>query len=129
MCSMQKFYPVVGITQISTANPNLDGTGTMSLVVQGIADGTTLRTITIKATGDTSQGMVRFFIDRNMTKTLYAEVSVSAVTQGVVPAFVEVIPGLLLEAGDSLYASTQNAENFVITAEGVSWVNCECTNV
>lgn len=112
------------VIQISTANTNRDGTGTLGTTTTGTTDGVVIEKITIKATGTTTAGMVRFFVstDTGTNKRLIDEIYVSAITpSGTVPAFVAEVPslvGLVLKSTDSiLYASTNNAETFNIIVE------------
>ncbi|MFN8331326.1 MAG: hypothetical protein U0T81_08930 [Saprospiraceae bacterium] len=51
-----------GFVTISTANSNLDGTGTTTLLLTAGNDGTLIKSLIIKAQTSTSQGMIRFFI-------------------------------------------------------------------
>jgi hypothetical protein len=123
--------------QISSANTNRDGTGSLGTVCSGPATtsgagvGKRLRRITITATGTTTAGMVRFFIsnDNGTTKRLIYEQVVSAITVGASTAGFTATPqyfeGMVLGGrsdGTSatnviLYASTHNAETFNIVAE------------
>jgi hypothetical protein len=112
------------VVQISTANTNRDGTGTLGTVTTGTTDGVVIEKITIKATGTTTAGIIRFFVsvDTGSTKLLIDEIYVSAITpSGTVPAFVAEVPslvGLVLKNTSSiLYASTHNAATFNIIAE------------
>jgi hypothetical protein len=112
------------VVQISTANTNRDGTGTLGTISTGTTDGVVIEKITIKATGTTTAGIVRFFVSVNTgsTKLLIDEIYVSAITpSGTVPAFVaeaSSLVGLVLKNTSSiLYASTNNAETFNIVVE------------
>jgi hypothetical protein len=118
---------VIGIAQISVANTALDGTGTLATVITGAADGTRISRITIKATGNTTAGIVRLFIADNATPAnirLWREVSVTAITvSGTVTGFRAEInlpaeSALVLPSGWSLRAGTHNAETFNVFAEG-----------
>jgi hypothetical protein len=111
-----------GYAVISTANSNLDGTGTLATVITGASNGTCVRTVTIKAIGTTTKGMVRLFIeDSTPTNTdLVAEIEIPAVVpSGTRESFSTVLEtDFYLKSGYKLRASTQNAESFIITAEG-----------
>lgn len=110
--------------QISTANTNRDGTGTMGTVYTAGIAGSRIDSIVIQATGTTTSGMIRFFIsiDAGTTKRLIGEVPVLANTasatvlvwQAVLTsqnsAFMQ--NGLVLQANSILYAATNNAEAF-----------------
>lgn len=70
--------------------------------------------------------MVRIFINA----TLFQEVYIPAVTAtAVINSFQITLDqsDLILDPGDVLSASTQNSESFNIYANGVDWVNCECS--
>lgn len=112
------------VVQVATANTNRDGTGTLATVTTGTTDGVVIEKVTIKATGTTTAGIIRFFVsvDTGTNKRLLTEIYVSAITpSGTVPAFVSEVPalvGLVLKNTSSiLYASTHNAETFNIVAE------------
>lgn len=114
-----------GMVTISTANSNLDGTGTLGTVLTGSDNGTRIDRIYIKAIGDVTQGMVRLFLDTGSGIRLIREIPISTVDQrGVTQAFSFIVrypTGLNLPSGWILKASTQNAESFNIIAEGTSW--------
>ena len=117
--------PAIGIVAISTANTTSDGTGTIGTVLTGGTDGTRITRITITATVTTTAGMVRLFINDGAANIyLWREVVVVAITKSAtVAGFVYIIEflddrALILPAGYSLEASTHNAENFNVVAEG-----------
>lgn len=114
-----------GIAVISTANTNRDGSGTMGTVLTADATvGSRVVLVRVKATAATTAGMVRLYVHDGSNARLVHEIAVSAITpSGTVASFAaEWVPtgadGLLLPAGYSLRASTHNAEEFVISAEG-----------
>ncbi len=114
-----------GIALLNTANPNLDGSGTLALVLKNTVD-ILLKNITIKAIGNTTRGMVRLFIANASTggaNLLIDEIEIPAVIQSsTTPAF-EISYDLnyyLTSAGTGLLkASTQNAESFIVTAQAL----------
>lgn len=111
--------PDIGQVTISTANANRDGTGTIGTVYTAGADGAYIETVVVKATGNTTAGIVRLYIyDGVSVYTLIYEMAVDAITPSgtVLSYFREYYIGKRLEAGYSLRASTVNAESFVITA-------------
>jgi hypothetical protein len=119
--------PKVGIGQLSTANTNRDGTGTLATVFTAGANGSRIERIVIQATGTTTAGMVRLFLHDGTNARLYEEVPVSAVTpSGTTAAFFETLEAfgtprlmpLVLPTGWSLRASTHNAESFNVIAVG-----------
>lgn len=126
-CSLQQYTSNVGSVKISTANPNRDGTGTLGSVITGASNGTFIKTITIAAEASTTQGMVRLFID-NGTKFLFKEIAIPASTPtSTVPSFKVILSGrFYLASGVELKASTENAEVFAITADGLDMTNCGC---
>jgi hypothetical protein len=120
-----------GVT-ISTANTNRDGTtgtyGTaytfISATNKGI--GGRIDAITIKATGTTTAGMVRMFVNNRLIR----EFAVSAITPSATVKSYEIpttegadangrLPlGLVCMPGDILKFSTHNAESFEVRVEG-----------
>ena len=117
-----KYTANEGMVVISTANTNLNGTGTIGTVfTSGVANGTLIKTITIKATGNTTRGMVRLFLsDSGPTFTdCIAEIPIPETTiSSVDKAF-----SIMLEVDFMLLnqwvlgVSTEKAESFVVIAE------------
>lgn len=111
---------------ISTANTNLDGTGTLGTVVTAGSSGTRVDGVIVKATETTTGGMVRIFHNDGSNTRLIHEIPVAATTaSGTVAAFQAVVRGtglgtdvfpFYLESGHSLSASTHNAEEFTVAA-------------
>lgn len=110
--------PKIGIAQVSEANANRDGTGTVITVITGATYGTRLNRIEIQATGITTAGMLRLFISNGTNTRLWKETVVSAITpSAAVAAFsASIVPSepLILPSGYSLIASTEKAETFNI---------------
>jgi hypothetical protein len=114
--------------QIATANTARDGTGTLGTVYTAGTSGSRIDSMSLQATGTTTAGMIRFFvsIDSGTTKRLIGEVPVTAITAAATtPVWQAVITsqnasfmqnGLVLQANAILYASTNNAETFNVTA-------------
>lgn len=106
---------------ISTANSNLDGTGTITDLVAGAAYGTLVKRIFIKAQGTTTQGMVRIFHYDSSTTRLMMEVEIPAITQSAQDqTLIKIIDEVFYLKCSSTYklrVSTEKAETFVITAE------------
>lgn len=119
--------PRVGIAQISTANSNRDGTGTIGTVLTAGTNGSRIDAINIKATSTTTAGMIRLFLHDGTNARLLTEVPVFAITPSTaLPSWeiqlntntmTQVLP-LVLPTGYSLRASTQNAETFNVIAIG-----------
>lgn len=111
--------------QLSAANTNRDGTGTIVDFMTAIAagmPGIRVTAIRIVATGTTTAGVIRIFIHDGTGYRLYKEIMVTAVTPStsqevfnsdyVPPAPIE------LAAGEKLGVSTHNAETFQAFAHG-----------
>lgn len=121
--------PKVGAAVISTANTNRDGTGTIGTVFTAGSSGSRIDGIVIQATGTTTAGMVRLFVDDGTSARMYDEVPIVPVTpSGTAPAFSVALGNnaplstgrypLMLPNGWSLRAATQNAESFNVIALG-----------
>jgi hypothetical protein len=129
-CNYKQVIAVTGLALVATANPNLDGSGTISTAFTAPAssssNGSLVKTITIKAQGSTSiNGMIRLFIsdDGGTTWYLMREVQVPQTTQSAYePSYKQVIDmNYHLNTDYLLGVSTQNGESFGITVEGESW--------
>jgi hypothetical protein len=112
----------IGSVDISTANTNRDGTGTVGTVWTAGAGGGQIELIRVIAKGTTTAGMIRLFLHDGAAYHFYDELVVAAVTpSGTVAAFEgEIVPSkpLVLPSGWSLRASTHNAEAFSVVATG-----------
>ena len=109
--------------QISTANTNRNGTGTIATVFTGATNGSRIDDISIVATGTTTAGVVRLFISDGSNVRLWQEILVTAITPSTtvqVWSYTLLNQALLLENGWSLQASTNNAETFnvIVTRAG-----------
>lgn len=117
--------PRTGVVQISTANTNLDGTGTLGTLFQAGPNGARLDCINIKATITTTAGMIRLFLTKGGSTRLWKEVPVSAITpSGTVAAFEAVVEAsnhkdmpMILEADTIVKVGTHNAETFNVIAQ------------
>lgn len=117
-----KYTSNTGMGLISTANSNLDGTGTIVTIIIGASNGTYIETISVKALGNTTKGMVRLFLTDGSTFTdLVAEINVPAKIQSSVDqSFSSTIRvDFMLKSGWSIAASTEKGESFAIVAEGL----------
>lgn len=114
-----------GLATISTANSNLDGTGSVTTVITGASNGTLIKSVIIKAVTSTSKGMIRFFIDdgSGINTGLLFEVPVPAVAiSGVTMAFeTKVNMNFTLNQGYTFKVSTENADTFNIICEALDW--------
>lgn len=110
--------PRAAVAQVSAANTNRDGTGTLVSVITGAATGTRVDDLVIQATGTTTAGMIRLFLslDGGTTNRLIREIPVAAITpSATVQAFNTQLFDLALllpNASALLRASTHNAETF-----------------
>lgn len=105
-------------TSVSTANTNRNGTGTIATVFTAGSSGSRIDDIFIVATGTTTAGVVRLFINDGTTSWLWQEILVPAITPSTT---VQVFSASLLNqalilatSSWSLRASTNNAETFNI---------------
>jgi hypothetical protein len=114
-----KYTANTGMAQISVANSNLNGTGTLYSIISGASNGTLIKTITIKATASDSIGMIRLYINTNIID----EIEIPSVTQSAIEKTFSIAfdVNYNLQNGDVLMASTQNANTFNIIAEGLDW--------
>ena len=123
--------PTIDISQISSANTNRDGTGTLVTISSGPSTaaangvGKRINRVVIQATGTTTANVVRFYIsvDNGTTNRLICEKLISAITPSTsIAAFrseVTELVGLMLVGGGNclLRASTNNAETYNIIVE------------
>ena len=119
--------PKCSIGQVSVANTNRDGTGTIVTVFSAGASGSRIDAIDLKAVGTTTAGMIRLFIHDGANARLLTEVPVMAITpSGTLPSWesqlntntmTQVLP-IVLPTGYSLRASTEKAETFNVIAIG-----------
>lgn len=114
--------PKNGFIQVTAANSNRDGTGTLATVYTAAASaaGSRIDRIVVHAVGTTTAGMVRLFLANSGASAirLIREIPVVAITPSATqPAFsVEIVfdNGLIMENAATLRASTHNAETFNI---------------
>lgn len=109
---------------ISTANTNLDGTGTITEFFQASGTyGSVISSVRIQSAGAVTQGMVRIFIKNGVAGTwkLLKEVQIGQVPNNdpPYPVFgITLQTNLSLKNDYRLGASTQNAEHFIVTGFG-----------
>jgi hypothetical protein len=117
--------PRLAQVQISTANTGRDGTGTLGTLIAGVATGTKIEEIRIVATGTTTAGMVRMFLDDGANIRLLDEFAVYAATpSGTVGAFqiARRYDNLILPStAHVLKFGTHNAETFNVFAHGADF--------
>jgi len=123
--------PILEYSQLTTANTNRDGTGTLVTVSTGPSAsaaagvGQRINRVIVQATGGTSAGVIRFYIslDNGTTNRMILERLVGAVSPSTtVLAWRQEMPelvGLILPGGGNalLRASTNNAETFNVIVE------------
>jgi hypothetical protein len=109
--------------QVTTANTNRDGTGTIVTVVTAAASGTRIDDIYMVATGTTTAGVIRLFVHDGTNARLLSETLVTAVTPSTtvqVWSNTLLSQAIVLKTGYSLRASTNNTETFniIVTRAG-----------
>jgi hypothetical protein len=119
--------PRCAMAQVSAANTNRDGTGTIVTVFTAGANGSRIERVVVQAVATTTAGMVRLFINDGTNARLYEEVPIFANTpSATVPAAAATLEAfslptlypIVIPNGFSLSASTNNAEVFNIIAIG-----------
>lgn len=107
--------------QVSTANPNRDGSGTIETLATGTAAGTKIVLVRVVAEGATKKGVLRMFLSDGSTWDLYKEFLVpeSAPTLEK-PVFTvnEPMGEFVLDTGWLLGFSTQVGDVFNAFAQG-----------
>ena len=75
--------PRVGFCAISTANTALDGPGSPTSLITGVAAGTRILEIDIQCSATSAAGLVNIFIstDGGTTKSLFDQIAVTAASQ------------------------------------------------
>lgn len=121
-----QYTAITGMVNILTGNSHLDGTtGSYETLITSTSNGTVIKTILIKATDDTTNGMIRFFVNYGGKSYLLLEVSVPNSNKsetGKDPTFQIVLPqNYSLQSGESIIVSTKKSESFNIICEGLSW--------
>ena len=112
--------PRVGSAQMSTANANRDGTGTIVDVLTGVSAGTRVSSVVVQAIVTTTAGMVRLYYYDGTNTRLVDEIPIPAVTVSASQQGYRVqrYYNDLVLAGSThkLQASTHNAETFNVVA-------------
>jgi hypothetical protein len=82
---------VIGATTVSTANTARDGTGTIATIVTGVAAGTRINRVVLKATGDPADSVVTLFLHDGTNYFLFDEFDLGNPAAGstTVPAYRE----------------------------------------
>lgn len=123
MAEETQYTAKTGIVTISTANRFLNGSGTLGTLIAGSSPGTLVKSLAIKAMGNTTRGMIRFFVYDGTNTRLFLEVDVPPNTaSGDNPTFEIQIPvDLTLMNNSSIKVATEKAETFKVFAEGMDW--------
>jgi hypothetical protein len=100
--------------EVSTANANYDGTGTLVAVATGQLNSSRVEKLKIQATGTPTVGAINLFIDNGTTVKFYKEIPVTATARFTTDVQLDAI----LPDGYILKASTLNAETFNLFASG-----------
>lgn len=123
-CNLRQDYANTGLGTVSTANTNLNGSGTIVSLYSAGGSGSLIKAITLKALQSTNQGMVRLFISPNgSTWSLMKEIVIPQTNQsGFNPSFKCVLEeDFYLQSGCYIGASTQITQSFAITVEGTDF--------
>lgn len=118
---------LVGIGELTTANTNRDGTGTIVDVFTAATDGSRPAYIKAIATGATTAGIINLFIYNGSAWKFWTQIAVSAITpsatvlawEGFVPP--EEVESLVLETGWKIGAAPTQTEGFNVIAPGGSY--------
>ena len=115
---------VPGSGQLSVANTNRDGTGTLVDIFTAGDNGSLIQRVEVIATGTTTAGVIRLFVYDGTNNRLYDEILVTAITPSttveVFSANINPSPALPLKNTWKLKASTHNAETFNVLAIGIN---------
>ncbi len=119
-----KYTAVYGQALLSTANTNLDGTGTIASPLRGGATaGTLVKTITLKAQLAVTRGMVRLYVEDGTPNTdIVAEIEIPAASQDNIQETyaISICVDYMLKADYYLKASIENgSQNVSIHVEGL----------
>lgn len=108
--------------QVSAANTNRDGTGTIVDLITGVAAGTRIDRLRVVATTTTTAGVVRIYWHDGTNTRLYREYIVPAITPStsveVFSVEEQLFDLILPSASHKLRASTHVAETFNVFAMG-----------
>lgn len=108
----------IGVGQVSTANTNRDGTGTVVVVMPAQSTDTVINSIRLKASGQTAASTVTIFLHDGTNFRILTEVAVSAVTPSTTVASFDSGP----IAFDDLVLPTNWSLRAAITVAPVSGV-------
>ncbi len=127
MAAETQYTANTGLVQITAQNTSLTGSGTVGTdiynVITGAANGTLIRSITVKSIATTSEGMVRLFVYDGTNTRLLNEIHIPAnAPTATNPAFEYTWNcDIKLKSGYIIRATTQTGDDFNIIAEGLDW--------
>ena len=81
--------PRIGVANVSTANTNRDGTGTIVDILTGAAAGTRIDRIVVKATADPADSVVTLFVHNGTSYFLFDEIDLGnpVAASTILPSF------------------------------------------
>ena len=125
-CNFEQELPNTGNMKIYEANTNLDGSPPIVAIftADSSASGAIIKSISINALQSTSPGVVRLFVSPDGTHYyLMNEIYIPQHEQSAfLPAFnITISQNYHLQAGYIIGASTENAESFGVSIQGVKW--------
>lgn len=122
MAAETQYTANTAMNTVSSAESALDGTNAVTILT-GASNGTLIKTVSVKASGNTTEGMVRLFVYDGVQTKIISEINIPRVTKSSrYPTFETTIDlDFILEASSILKATTQNAESFNIIAEGLDF--------
>lgn len=119
-----------GVATISVGSSSLLGSGSVTVLTAG-DNGTIVRSLIIKSLQPNLEGMIRIFVDtgsgvinlfREIPIPTYPMISSTPTPAPIWPMIeINLENPLILKAGYSLKASTENSESFNIIVEGLDW--------
>ena len=108
--------PKSSTVSVSTANSNRNGvTGAYGTIHTAGASGSRIDALSIAATGTTTAGMIRLFINAAMIKEIPVIAITPSATQPAWNVDITFEPALVLAASAILKANTHNYETFNLT--------------
>lgn len=110
---------------VKIANSGLDGGGTLKTLLTAASNGTYIKTVTITTQTTVRQGIIRLFINDGVSTTrLLMEIEIMpwAKSSATLTGYQQIV-GLdfNLKSGYKIMASTEFADTYNITIEGLDW--------
>jgi hypothetical protein len=119
-----KYTANTGTTYITSANGELTGAGTLFTLLTARDNGTLIKTITIQSIDAVAEGIVRLFIyDGTSVTKLIEEFEIPpSLKTGTYPAYsISFDVNYNLKRDYVLKATAEQANKFVVIAEGLDW--------